>query len=426
MLLEFLLFAILTYATYNMYYYVPVGSHGNLRDDGHILCWIAASLVGGVPVLAFSVAILIILYSLESMKYGLPYKPQNLLLFITQAVTIYEVSHFLTAEVFSLYNPLGIFAAMFLTVFCAQIVTVAMSSWLFRISLQIGGWKRQLLKFNLIDSLYVSLFFISSAYIRVIEQDPANIIVMEGTVMCALIGLYYWRTVGILQTQRVQKQILELKELNLQITKANQQVLLAFASALEKRDPYTAGHSERVAHYAVQIGRELGLSDKDLEIIRLGGLLHDIGKIGIPDSVLIKPGKLTPEEYDVMKQHPVIGEELLRGATLDNLSKEERERMLEIVLCHHERPDGRGYPHGLSGEDIPLFARLTAVADAFDAMTSNRAYRKAMPVEKAASILLEGCGTQFWPPAVEAFLRTLGRDAPLPDLAVAQEESKGT
>lgn len=423
MLLEYLLFAILTYAAYNMYYYVPVGNHGNFRDDGHILCWIAASLIGGWPVLLFSVMILLVLYSLELYKHGLPYKPKNLLLFITQAVTIYEVSHFLTETVFSLDNPLGIFPAMFLTLCITQLVTVAMSSWLFRVSLRVGGWKRQLLKFNLIDSLYLSLYFICAAYIDTLGATWQLSLLMNGTIMCALIGLYYWRTVGILQAQTVQKKILEVEALNAQITKANQQVLLAFASALEKRDPYTAGHSERVAHYAVQIGRELGLSEKDLDIIRLGGLLHDIGKIGIPDSVLIKPGKLTQEEYDVMKQHPVIGEELLRGATLDDLNAEEREKMLEIVLSHHERPDGRGYPHGLTEAEIPLFAKLTSVADAFDAMTSNRAYRSAMPVAKAASILAEGCGTQFWPPAVEAFLRVLQREAQIAEAAAARQES---
>ncbi|WP_157729443.1 HD-GYP domain-containing protein [Tumebacillus algifaecis] len=411
MLLDYLLFAILTYAAYNMYYYVPVGDRGNFREDGHTICWIAASLVGGWPVLLFSVAILLILYTVEMLKNGLPYKPQNLLLFVIQAVTIYEVSHLLTEDVFSLYNPLGIFPAMFLTLCITQLVTVAISSWLFRVSLRVGGWKRKLLKFNLIDSLYLSLYFVSSAYIETLEIDTMQSLLMNGTIMCALLGLYYWRTVGILQTQRVQAKILEVEALNLQITQANQQVLLAFASALEKRDPYTAGHSERVATYAVQIGRELGLSEKDLGIIRLGGLLHDIGKIGIPDSVLIKPGKLTAEEYDVMKQHPVIGEELLRGATLDDLNAEEREKMLEIVLSHHERPDGRGYPHGLVGAEIPLFAKLTAVADAFDAMTSNRAYRSAMPIEKAASILVEGCDTQFWTPAVKAFLKTLGQEA---------------
>ena len=144
----------------------------------------------------------------------------------------------------------------------------------------------------------------------------------------------------------------------------------ALALALDARDPYTAGHSERVSVLSVAIGRTLNLPPAELEILRLGALLHDIGKIGVPDDVLRKPGTLTPAEYDKIKEHPVLGARILRSVPF--LASH-----IPIVELHHERPDGQGYPHGLRDEDIPLAARIVHVADAYDAITSARAYRTA-------------------------------------------------
>jgi HD-GYP domain-containing protein (c-di-GMP phosphodiesterase class II) len=176
----------------------------------------------------------------------------------------------------------------------------------------------------------------------------------------------------------------------------------ALAAALDARDPYTAGHSERVSTFAVAIGRELTLDDETLETLRLGALLHDVGKIGVPDEVLRKQGALTPAEFEAIKVHPSAGARILRSIPF--LAPH-----IPMVELHHERPDGQGYPYGLSGDAIPLNARIVHVADAFDAMTSARAYRAArLPVEAIAE-LRRGTGTDFDGPSVEALVSALPR-----------------
>jgi putative nucleotidyltransferase with HDIG domain len=162
----------------------------------------------------------------------------------------------------------------------------------------------------------------------------------------------------------------------------------ALALALDARDPYTAGHSERVSTISVAIGHQMALPESDLDTLRLGALLHDIGKIGISDDVLRKPGPLTHAEFEVIKEHPVTGARILR--TVPFLT-----RHLPIVELHHERPDGKGYPHGLRGDEIPMFARIVHVADAFDAITSARAYRPARGAADALQELWRHAGSQF-------------------------------
>jgi putative nucleotidyltransferase with HDIG domain len=174
----------------------------------------------------------------------------------------------------------------------------------------------------------------------------------------------------------------------------------ALATALDAKDPYTAGHSERVSVLSVAIGRTIGLPADDLEVLRLGALLHDIGKIGVPDDVLRKPGALTADEFDAIKQHPVLGARILRSVPF--LAK-----YLLIVELHHESPDGRGYPRGLRGDEIPLVARIVHAADAYDAMTSARAYRAAMPADAAMRELWRCAGTQFHAEIVAALTRAL-------------------
>ncbi len=162
----------------------------------------------------------------------------------------------------------------------------------------------------------------------------------------------------------------------------------ALATALDARDPYTAGHSERVSELSVAIGRAIGLADEEIDVLRLGALLHDIGKIGVPDAVLRKPAALSDAELDVIKQHPVLGARILRSVPF-------LARHLPIVELHHERWDGRGYPHGLRAEAVPLVARIAHVADAYDAMTSARAYRRALPHWHAMAELRRCAGTDF-------------------------------
>ena len=182
----------------------------------------------------------------------------------------------------------------------------------------------------------------------------------------------------------------------------------ALAAALDARDPYTAGHSERVSVLSVAIGRTLQLPQADLEVLRLGALLHDIGKIGVPDAVLLKAGPLTHAEYDQIKQHPVLGARILRSVPF--LAPH-----ISIVELHHERPDGLGYPYGLQADATPLAARIVHAADAFDAMTSARAYRHARPIDAAIKELWRCAGTEFDAEIVEALalsLPGLGERAP--------------
>jgi len=175
-------------------------------------------------------------------------------------------------------------------------------------------------------------------------------------------------------------------------------VVRALVSAIDAKDPYTCGHSDRVARVSVRLAEELGMDAEMLNTIYLCGLLHDIGKIGIDDNVLRKPGKLTDAEFEHIKQHPELGYRILQG--LRKLDK-----VLPAVLHHHENWDGTGYPHGLAGTEIPLAARIVAVADAFDAMGSDRPYRKGMPDEKLDSILRGGAGSQWDARLIGAFFR---------------------
>jgi putative nucleotidyltransferase with HDIG domain len=189
----------------------------------------------------------------------------------------------------------------------------------------------------------------------------------------------------------------------------------ALAMTLDARDRYTAGHSERVSVLSVAVGRHLGLSEEDLEVLRLGALLHDIGKIGVPDEVLRKTGELTPEEFEAIKVHPTLGARILRSVPF--LAPH-----IPIVELHHERPDGTGYPHQLRAEEIPLLARIVHVTDAFDAMTSERAYRPARSTPEALRELWRCAGTDFDAEAVQALAGTL----PSLELSSAGETRTGS
>ncbi|NGZ77306.1 HD domain-containing phosphohydrolase [Saccharibacillus alkalitolerans] len=192
---------------------------------------------------------------------------------------------------------------------------------------------------------------------------------------------------GLSQRQRINEQLL-------------QSYFSTLAAALDARDPYTAGHSQRVAEYSLLIGRSAGLGAEQLDLLNKTALLHDIGKIGVRDSVLLKDGRLTDEEFEQIKKHPALGEEILKQVE----PAETMAPLLPGVRSHHERYDGRGYPDGLAGANIPEFGRIIAVADAFDAMTSDRPYRSGMPIEKAIAILSEGKGTQWDPRYAQIFI----------------------
>ncbi|SDT85965.1 HD domain-containing phosphohydrolase [Desulfobacula phenolica] len=181
--------------------------------------------------------------------------------------------------------------------------------------------------------------------------------------------------------------------------------LYAFVTALEVRDLYTRKHSTRVAKYAHMIAVEMQCNEEELDIISFAGSLHDIGKIGIRDDILLKPGRLTDDEYEKIKEHPVIGADIISKLGL-------WDREMKIIRHHHERFDGKGYPDGLKGEQIPKLARILCVADSFDAMASDRAYRKKMKKSKVLDIIKENSGTQFDPIVVEAFLKVANQEFP--------------
>ncbi len=203
---------------------------------------------------------------------------------------------------------------------------------------------------------------------------------------------------------KVQERTAELQEKNVEVERlyselegAYESTLQAMVTALDFRDNETQGHSQRVVEYAMMVSGAMGIKDPELSWVRRGALLHDIGKIGVPDAILRKPGKLTDAEWIEMRKHPEHGYEMLRHIGF-------LKPALEIVLCHQERFDGSGYPQGLAGDQIPLGARTFAVVDCFDAMTSDRPYRSALSIEAARDEIRKCAGTQFDPDVAEAFL----------------------
>ncbi|MBW2591534.1 MAG: response regulator [Deltaproteobacteria bacterium] len=174
--------------------------------------------------------------------------------------------------------------------------------------------------------------------------------------------------------------------------------LYGFVKATEVKDPYTQQHSDRVTDVAIALAEEMRCNSEEIDILNVAGRLHDIGKIGIKDEILLKPGRLADEEYEIIKEHPVMGADIVSQMGL-------WEREQEIIRCHHERFDGNGYPDGLKGDKIPLLARILSVADVYDALSSDRAYRKKMDEKKVLQIISDGAGSQFDPVVVDAFMR---------------------
>ena len=201
----------------------------------------------------------------------------------------------------------------------------------------------------------------------------------------------------------VEQRTVELDRALNSLEGAYRSTLKALTAALETRDSETHGHSERVVTYSLRLGREYGLNSEQMKALEFGSLLHDIGKIGVPDSILRKPAKLTEEEWVRMREHPVHGQQILRGI-------EFLQGAARVVAQHHEQWDGSGYPLGLRGEEIDICARIFAVADAFDAITSDRVYRRGKSYEAAAQELDDWAGRQFDPKIVEAFHRVPKED----------------
>ena len=192
----------------------------------------------------------------------------------------------------------------------------------------------------------------------------------------------------------------EVRKATAEIVQRERETVIRLSKAAEYRDPETGAHILRMAHYSELIARELGLSVAERELLLEAAPMHDIGKVGIADGILLKPGRLTPEEFEIMKKHAIYGYELLAGSSSKVL-----QAGADIALSHHEKFDGTGYPNGLQGEAIPLFSRIVSVADVFDALTSERPYKKAWSLEQASEHLKANAGTHFDPACVAAFFR---------------------
>ncbi|MFQ6093088.1 MAG: HD domain-containing phosphohydrolase [bacterium] len=218
--------------------------------------------------------------------------------------------------------------------------------------------------------------------------------------------------------EKVREKTSELVEKNVRLRLLFLNAIQSLVHTLEAKDKYTEGHSRRVAEIAALMARRLHFSNKDVERLRLAGILHDIGKIGVREAYLNKPGKLTAEEYDMIKQHPLISERILRPI-------EELQAILGDIKHHHERYDGGGYPCGLDGEKIPIGARILAVADCFDAMISHRAYRPALTPEQALEEMKNNAGKQFDPQLVTVFLEMYEELPQLRDESVGNRFSQG-
>ena len=208
---------------------------------------------------------------------------------------------------------------------------------------------------------------------------------------------------AVSQMNLIRKINVELKDTYDKLEKAYLESIETLRYTVEAKDTYTRGHSDRVSAYSVLLGQKLNLSEEDIKILKVGGLFHDIGKIGVPDSILLKTSKLTDDEYSEIKNHPTIGAHILSNATIFK-------DVIPIVKHHHERYDGFGYPGKLKGEEIPYLARIAAVADAFDAMTSRRTYRDSLSLDIVKSEIEKCKGTQFDPELADAFLDLLNND----------------
>jgi putative nucleotidyltransferase with HDIG domain len=220
----------------------------------------------------------------------------------------------------------------------------------------------------------------------------------------AVVFLVLWAALAVL----VRRGSRRLAESNRLLEESALEAVASLNATVDAKDPYTAGHSQRVQRIAVALGEELGLDPDQLDVLRYAGLFHDIGKIGVPDAILTKPASLTGDEYAVVKRHPEEGAQIV--GRLQSLRA-----AVPAILHHHERWDGQGYPHRLAGDAIPVEAAVVGLADALDAMTTDRPYSDARPLEEATEEIVRNRGTQFAPAAVDAFLRLAERRPELLD-----------
>lgn len=344
---------------------------------------------------------------------------------LLDTTTLAAAIHF-TGGVESVVVPLTavivIFGALFLSFLqCVAISVYAALAYSAVLALEYGGL---LPHYHIFRSLSPTLYA-DWAYVVLMAFGVVTVTVTLGLMAGRLATLRRQHSDRLAQMQlrleewnrdlelRVEDKTRTLRQMHEQLQQAYLQTVTAFVQALGAKDQYTQGHSHTVATYAKLIGQELGLHGERLQTLLQGCELHDIGKIAVPDTILMKPGPLTKEEYEIVKQHPVWGAKILEPLTF-------LKDVAMTVRQEHERWDGRGYPDGLKGEEIRLEARVVSVADAWDAMTSNRPYRAPMSRDAAILELTRGAGTQFDPMIVDAFLRVLEHGKP-PEFAPIED-----
>ena len=264
-------------------------------------------------------------------------------------------------------------------------------------SRELYGNDCQILSKQITDDWYLVMVLDKKLFFHDVHKSLTNNILLF-SVLSSLIIFFYIYTFKMLK-----KSMETERNSNKKIEQTNSNLIRALVRTIDAKDRYTNGHSIRVADYAVRIAKQLGKSKEEQQIIYYSGLLHDVGKIRVPEDIINKPGKLTPEEFEHIKLHPVTGYQIIKDIYDD--------KMLALgVKYHHERYDGKGYPNGLSGENIPEIARIIGVADTYDAMASNRSYRKALPQEKVREEIVNGKGTQFDPQIADIMLQMIDED----------------
>ncbi len=270
------------------------------------------------------------------------------------------------------------------------------------LSLLILYHQPKLILYTGIASMIVNVYFVAMQFVNgeINVQTSKDAEIQLALIALCFGGCYSATKIYDRITIQNKEFMLAIEEKNRQNQHMTFQTIMTIVNTIDAKDQYTKGHSQRVSDYSVALAKELGFSHEEVEKIRYIALLHDIGKIGVPDSILNKPGKLTNEEFSLMKMHTVVGGEILKDI-------ESMEDLNVGAKYHHERFDGGGYPEGLKGEEIPYVARLICVADAYDAMASNRIYRKHLTEETITREMERCSGTQFDPVMTEAFLKLI-------------------
>ena len=255
-------------------------------------------------------------------------------------------------------------------------------------------------KLFIIPPLAFSIPYSSIALMMLLDFANDDVVFFSAFFSVVIVFLFIWAFYVIIKNMMATNEAIKAKD---EIKTLSVEVMEALAHTIDAKDEYTKGHSVRVAKYSRMLAEKLGLSDEDCESVYYMALLHDIGKIGVPNEIINGKSQMTDEEYAVMKTHPVVGSNILSEI-------QSRPDLMIGARWHHERYDGKGYPDGKAGEDIPFFARIISVADSYDAMTSNRSYRKFLPQDVVRSEIEKNCGTQFDPNVAKCMLSIIDED----------------